>query len=258
MIGFLIKKAFFDSWDNMFRLVLFNIGFLLILFLMAVLAFGGDNPRLIRVLLLGLPGFFLFFFYLGFLSPMLKEISDYRTPDFKECFALFRANLKVILAFTVLNGAAALMALIALPFYLQMGGLVGNFGVALIFWTLLLWCGSIQYYLPLMARMGGGPRKILKKSFLLFLDNPGFSVFLMLWALLSIILSVFTGLLLPGFASVLLFHQDALKLRLYKYDYLEEQGIEGKIAIPWDALLVLDRETLGHRTLKGMIFPWKD
>ena len=27
MLGFLIKKAFFDTWDNLFRVLLLNIGF---------------------------------------------------------------------------------------------------------------------------------------------------------------------------------------------------------------------------------------
>ena len=254
MIGFLIKKAFFDSWDNMIRLVLFNIGFLLVLFLMITLPFLGNNSSLAQAVLLGIPGFILFFLYLGFLSPMLKEMSDYKTPDIRECLSLFRKNFKALLVFAGGNGTAVLILLIPLPFYMRMGGVFGYLGGSIMLWTLFFWCGSIQYYLPLLTRLGGGPRKALKKSFLLFLDNPGFSVFLLVWSLLTMILSILTAFLLPGFASVLLFHQDSLKLRLYKYDYLTETEGRGKTAIPWDSLLEEDRKSLGPRSLKGMIF----
>lgn len=258
MIGFLLKKSFFDAWDNMIRLVLLNVGFLLIFSLMVTLPFLGDNPSLGSLFVLGLPGFLLLFLYLGFISPMLQEISDYKSPELKESFALFRKNLKVILVFAAMNLVVALLSLLSFPFYMQMGGVLGSLGAGLVFWIVLFWCGSIQYFLPLMSRLGGGPVKILKKSFLIFLDNPGFSVFLMFWSLLLTILSVFTAFLLPGIASVALFHQVAFKLRLYKYDYLEEQKAGGKMAIPWDALLSEDRESVGPRSIKGMIFPWKD
>ena len=49
-----------------------------------------------------------------------------------------------------------------------------------------------------------------------------------------------------------------MKLRLYKYDYLEENPDAKRNDIPWDALLIDERERVGKRTLRGMIFPWKE
>ena len=69
---------------------------------------------------------------------------------------------------------------------------------------------------------------------------------------------------------------------MYKYDFLEERqqasadqtsadqegtdegqveqagGKRRRVRIPWDALLAEDREQVGVRTLRGMIFPWKE
>jgi hypothetical protein len=73
-----------------------------------------------------------------------------------------------------------------------------------------------------------------------------------------LVASLFTALLLPGISSILLFWNTAFKLRLYKYDWLEQNPGSNKKSIPWDALLVEDRERVGKRTLKGMIFPWKE
>jgi len=56
----------------------------------------------------------------------------------------------------------------------------------------------------------------------------------------------------------MIWHQAALKLRLKKYDYLEENPEANRKQIPWDALLIDERNKVGPRTFKGMIFPWKD
>jgi hypothetical protein len=71
-------------------------------------------------------------------------------------------------------------------------------------------------------------------------------------------LSAFTALLIPGITGLLIWHQVALKIRLCKYDYLEENPDANRRQIPWDALLIDDRERVGKRTLRGMIFPWKE
>ena len=64
--------------------------------------------------------------------------------------------------------------------------------------------------------------------------------------------------LVPGVATILLFYQVAFKLRLYKYDYLETHPNARPKDIPWADLLYTDRERVGPRSLRGMIFPWKD
>jgi hypothetical protein len=87
------------------------------------------------------------------------------------------------------------------------------------------------------------------------------------------LISLFLAFLAPGFAGVALAQNVALKLRLVKYDWLEARGdsveagetagplrgIFGRgRAVPWKELLAEEAELVGKRTLKGMIFPWKD
>ena len=63
MIGFFLKKAFFDGWDNLIGMVIHNLGFLLVvLALMGGLSLGEVNmalSMLVMVLSLGLFAFFL-------------------------------------------------------------------------------------------------------------------------------------------------------------------------------------------------------
>jgi hypothetical protein len=142
-----------------------------------------------------------------------------------------------------------------------MGGVLGAAGAGLVFWVLLFWLGSTQFFFPLLCQMGGGTLKNIKKGFIILLDNPGFSLFTMAGTIFITAVSIFTAFLIPGLSNALLFQHEAMKLRLLKYDYLEETretAGPGKIVIPWDTLLSEDRENVGPRTLKGMIFPWKD
>jgi hypothetical protein len=129
---------------------------------------------------------------------------------------------------------------------------------ALLFWVTVAVILAAQYFLPLRARVDRKLAKIVRKGFLLLLDNPGHSLGLFLGALLILVVSVFTAFLLPGPATLLLWWNTAFKLRLYKYDYLEQNPDANRRKIPWDALLVEDRERVGKRTLRGMIFPWKE
>ena len=84
MIGFLIKKAFFDAWDNLIKMVIFNLGFLVFL------ALGFFLPNLAEPLLgtwsllLALPGILLAHVYAGVVSSYLMEASDYKSAELRD------------------------------------------------------------------------------------------------------------------------------------------------------------------------------
>ncbi|MDR2103555.1 MAG: hypothetical protein LBP42_05565, partial [Treponema sp.] len=71
-------------------------------------------------------------------------------------------------------------------------------------------------------------------------------------------MSVFLAFLFPGPAGILLYLDEAVRLRIFKYDWLEANPGENRRKVPWDALLIDDREKTGTRSLKSFIFPWKD
>jgi uncharacterized membrane protein YesL len=147
---------------------------------------------------------------------------------------------------------------VALPTYIRMGNILGIIAGGLLFWLSVLWLLASQYYFPVRNRLDTNLKKVLRKSLLLCFDNTGFTLVLGLGTLLMLILSGFTAFLFPGIGSILLWHQVGLKLRLYKYTYLEEHPEAKRQKIPWDTLLQDERERVGPRTLRGMIFPWKE
>ncbi|MBN1834814.1 MAG: hypothetical protein JW820_03125 [Spirochaetales bacterium] len=256
MFGFLIKKAFFDMWDNLIRIVILNLGFIVIFAVLIYFPLLFQSVPPLFYLSLGV-GMALLFVYSGMVSAMVSTVADYGRPEFRDALMHLKQTYPTSLLFALLNFALAFLFGIAFPVYGQLRSFLGPLASSFLFWILVFWVLAMQYFFPVQSRLDKKFFKILKKMFLIFLDNPLFSVGLLLGAVAALAISVFAALLLPGVASILLWWNVALKLRMYKYDYLEEHP-EGRRNIPWDALLVEDRERVGKRTLKGMIFPWKE
>lgn len=257
MFGFLIKKAFFDMWDNMFRIILMNLGYIAVLaifFLLAPLFISLPVLFFITIAL----GIATLAVYTGAVSKMCSEIADYRQPGFAEFAQFIKDSYPSSLLLALVLTAYVFIISVAFQFYGGMKTIVGPLAVALLFWVTVAWAFASQYFFPIQSRLDKKFRKIFRKTFLVFFDNPGFSIGLLLSAGIVLVISAFTALLLPGISSIILWWNIAFKLRLYKYDWLEQNPGANRRRVPWDALLVDDRERVGKRTLKGMIFPWKE
>ena len=105
-------------------------------------------------------------------------------------------------------------------------------------------------------------RKCLRKCFIIFFDNTGFSILVALNNLVLFIFSVLFVGLIPSIGAMVINNQNNLRIRLYKYDYLEEHpelnNKKDRKKIPWEELIYDDRETLGPRKFKSFLFPWKE
>jgi uncharacterized membrane protein YesL len=258
MFGFLVKKAFFDMWDNMFRIILMNLGYIAVLaifFLLAPPFYESVRPLFYVILALGLA---VLSVYTGAVSKMCSEIADYRQPGFSDFWQFIKASYPSSLLLGLVLAAYTFIVSVAFQFYGGMKTIVGPLAVALLFWVTIACVFSSQFFFPIQSRLDRKFRKILRKTFIVSFDNPGFSFGLFLCTLIILGVSVFTALLLPGIATILLWWNISFKLRLYKYDWIEQNPGAKRRHIPWDVLLVEDRERVGKRTLKGMIFPWKE
>jgi hypothetical protein len=256
MFGFLIKKTFFDMWDNLIRLVILNLGFIVAFAVIIYFPLLFREIPVLFFLALGI-GMAILFVYSGVVSAMTSMIAEYTKPDFKDFFPILKYTYPSSLLFALVNLSLVVVFRIAFRVYGGIQSFIGPLASSFLFWVLIFWILAFQYFFSVQARLDRKFRKIMKKMFLLLLDNPLFTVGLLIGTLVTFAISVFTAFLLPGIASIILWWNVALKLRLYKYDYLEEHP-EARRNIPWDALLTEDRERVGKRTLKGMIFPWKE
>src|SRR5271157_2886138 len=102
MFGFLIKKAFFDMWDNLFRILIMNLGYIAVLAVFFLLAplFVSLPGLFIAIIFVGVA---LFAVYTGGVSRMCAEIADYRQPGFADFFRFVRESFpsSLLLALTI-------------------------------------------------------------------------------------------------------------------------------------------------------------
>ena len=266
MIGFLIKKTLYDLWDNLFRIALTNLGFI------ASAAIPVLLPGLIPVPALSFAvlaaGILWCCVYLSAAALSLKAVSDYGAFGFRAFFRSLKAGWPAGL---FMGAAVILMWLMIteiIPFYMSMNSLFGLFLASMIFWTLAVGILSLQFFFAIRARLDTKLFKVFKKCFIIFFDNPGFAIFSLLHNAVLLVLSGFLAFLAPGPAGILLFLDEGLRLRLLKYDWLEanpeaaETGAKRrrfrKRSIPWDTILIEEREKTGTRSFRSFIFPWKD
>lgn len=257
MTGLFIKKAFFDGWDNLLSLIVFNLGVILIIAFAVYfpMLFGGAwQASLIAAML----GVVLLSIYNGGIARLGYSMACYKRPDFRELFPAIKQSLPQSLFFGIINAVHLLLLSIVVPFYFSMGGVLGLAALSLIFWISIAWWLASQWFFPLLIQLPGRMKVLVKKCFIIFFDNPGFSLFMAIHGFISLLFSMVTALLMPGTSSILTARQGALKLLMNKYDYLEEHEDADRKHIPWASLLVEEKEMIGHRSLKGMIFPWKE
>ncbi len=193
-------------------------------------------------------------------GPCAAQIASFKSVTFRDWLRNFRSSWKAGIGFGLITFLLPLLGTITIPFYLQMEGMVGLFLAALVFWFLLVCALSLQWFLPIRCLMGNDFKRCLKKSFIIFFDNPGFSLFIFIYTIFLAVLSIALFMTVPSFCGIVLAHVNALRLRLYKYDWLEahpEASPAEKRHLPWQELVAEDRENIGPRTLKGFIFPWK-
>jgi len=260
MIGFLIKKTFYDLWDNMFRIVAINIGFVA---LTAIpIFFPGFVARFINSPALGMVlsalGILMCSIYLAAVAVSIRSISDYRSFTFGDFISGFKIAWPAGLVVGFLFFLLYIVATIILPFYITFESPVGLVLAAVVFWATIFAVLSFQYFFTVYVRLGSKIIVSFKKCMLVSLDNSGFSFFLFIHNTVVLIISAIFFFLFPGPAGILLYLDEALRLRLLKYDWLEANPDADRRKIPWDALLIEEREKTPTRVLKNFIFPWKD
>jgi len=260
MIGFLLRKTLYDLWDNMLRVVLLNIGFaatMAIPVFIPPLAMRFIDSFALELVLTAV-GILICSIYLATAALTVKSVSDYGAFGFGDFFGNLKKAWPAGLVMGIFVFIIFLVVSVVIPFYLSMESLIGLALGALVFWVVIFALLSFQFYFTVYTRLGSNLRKSFKKCMLIFLDNTGFSLFMLFHNIIALVLSVLLAFMFPGPAGILLYLDEALRLRLLKYDYLEANPDANRRKIPWDVLLIDEREKTGTRTFKNFIFPWKD
>ncbi len=260
MILFFLKKTLVDGWDNLLRIILCNVFFSVLAIAFYYVASSFVTNELSAIVSIAV-GIVLFTVPIFMINESMACLSHSKTMPLKEMLKTFTAVWKDALLFSALLLLLFFLIAVGIPFYLSLGNILGIFLSALIFWAVAITILSLQWFLAVRAQLKNAFFKSLKKSFILFFDNAVFSVFMFAYSLFLMAVSVLLAFFAPGISGLLLAQNNAFRLRMYKYDWLEEQTEESMSTlrrnIPWDDLLSADKEALGPLSIKTLIFPWK-
>ncbi len=253
MITFLLKKSFFDYWDNLYKLLIVNLCLALIMAFYALQSSMQGHGHIEIAII------YLFNLLIGATSRVAGKISDNDLPKVSLFIHATKTAWKDALFFT---GAIVLQVKILdhiIPFYLKLSArLVGMSMGMLIFWICVIWWVAMIYYYPLRLRLNLSVFQAVYKSLQLFADNFTLSLAVFMVSSVLLMLSLVTAMLLPGISFLLVFHQVAVRTLLFKYDYMKNRSPADKKDIPWGFLLKEDLEIIGKRSLSEIIFPWKE
>jgi uncharacterized membrane protein YesL len=263
MTAFFFKKSFFDGWDNLLPLAIVNAAFSSMImgeigFAWAMLGARNGVPVSIVEILMLVAGFTLICVYAGASAFFVNKMADFEKVGFRDFLDGLKKTAGKSALFAVLASVLAGILVTGFRYYSSTGGFFGLLAACLLFWFAVACALSLQFFFPVMVRLGGSFPRMIKKCFLIALDNPGFSLFQSLWSLALALVSLFALGFLPGPAGIQLALCDALRLRVYKYDYLDANPGANRRKIPWKELIAPDEELVGKRSLRGMIFPWKE
>lgn len=262
MFGFLIKKNFCDGWDNLLSLVITNVLFLFIGIGLVFVNAVAHGYLLLEIIAFMLTCIILSIFAFAY-GDSAAAIADFKGIRYLDYFKAIPGVLKDAVLFGLMCSIVIMISGFSIHYYLTQAN--STFGLCVgivIFWMDIFFFISLQWFIPLRSIMHNNFRKCLKKCFIIFFDNTGFSIAVAFYNIILLAFSVVFLGFLPSVAGILIADTNALRLRLYKYDYLEEHPElttkKEQRNIPWEDLIYDDREALGPRKFKSFLFPWKE
>ncbi len=240
----------------MLRVLILNLVFLVIVaaftYLQTTLVFVGSAAlQGITISLVIVVFFIVITYFLWTSNAYLTEHNWKNSVSKKKFKTILQLGIRPGLLFGGLTISIVLLSFISLQFYSSLGGFLGSLVSGLLLFVFFIYALSAQYFLPIHIVQNNTIRKSLKKGFLIAIDNPLFSISILLAALLFLGISVFTAFLFPGIAGVAYLFCCATKLRILKYDADNPQKPN------WAALLAEERKRTGSRSFISFIFPWK-
>ena len=275
MLGFWFKKNFCDAWDNLFHMIVPNL-VMLVSIIGVVFMCIGVNAIPVTEAWRNVFSFIALFIAIGIVcvfifaeSDNCAKIANFEAPSLKNYFKQIVPCIKDGLFFGFVIAFLVSIITISFPYYFRVwvpadgskGSIFGLICMSVVFWFVVISILALQWFIPIRSLMHNNFKKCLKKSYIIFFDNPGFSIIVALNNLLLLIITVVCFGMAPSFTGMMIANTDALRLRLYKYDWYEvNPGMtkEQRKQVPWEDLLANDKEVLGPRKFKSFIFPWKE
>ncbi len=256
MLGFSIRKAFYDGWDHVLALAAMNLVY--VLMVLGIYLAGGMNLKEHTALSLAAISLIVLAYSIYSLGVFRNAYcyGKYLKNDIRLFFSVMREKLRYALFHYLVTMLILAGALFVGPAYLSLGSMTGYFFGTLVLWVALSVLLAMQYYYPLcFYSPERGPLQIFRLCFAFFLDNIGYTLFLFLRTLFDLVVSALSAFVVPGLAGIAVSATTMTRLLIIRYEYLDNNvGISKKQA-DWEDILFDEKERLGKRSLLDALFP---
>lgn len=257
MFGLFMRKSFYDFMDHLYAIGLLNLGLVVSLLVPAAVPMLMPLPAAagVGVLVAGIAWLCV---YAVAAARMVARISDRSGFGFADFFSALKPSVRPGLALAAFVLVIVYLASAAVPFYLASKTLPGLLAAATVFWSAMLALLAAQYFPAAVARGDGSLVGAVRQCSMVFFDNTIFSIMVAVLSLPLAALSILLAFVLPGPAGILLMYDEAYRLRCMKYAWLREHPDSNRKHLPWQEILAEEDEQTGKRSLRGILFPWKD
>jgi hypothetical protein len=258
MFGFLVKKTICDIWDNSLAMPVLNAGFAVSAGLFFVLPRLLKAPSILVAVLIA-AGFLWCGIYIAAASAALMPVSEFGVFSIRQ----FMTEIKKSLLTGPVTGAllifAAILVSVVIPFYVRLKSPFAFFLAGIVGWVLAFCLLTALFFPAISRRIGGGLADSIRQTIAFLFDNFVFCILCVFFCAVLFAVSIVLFFMYPGPAGIILFLDEAVRMRMLKYGYEKNQsGSKPGKSVPWAMLLEKDREALGKRTFRSFLFPWKD
>ncbi len=271
MMGLTIRKAFYDTWDNLGLVFLATVIFDLLLLIPVSLPglLAETSPAL--AFAVQSAGIAICVGWAGAFSVPVNRIVTGRSPAIRKQFRRILRGFLSGLAYGVVGVAVRATVLTAFQFYGALGNAAGLIALAVVFWMTVAAIMIAGVLLPVRDQQDGSWWHTARQSALLAMDNPLFFLGVIVLPILGIVLigvflspaaAFFAYLVFPGIGGWMVWLHVSVLLRSRKYEWLRDHpdaetgGFFRRF--PWGEILMQERQDTGRRTIRSLFFPWKD
>jgi uncharacterized membrane protein YesL len=261
LITRIYKKSFWNTYDNIGRLILLNLLWFVIFPLPTFLAFRylplSPYPRVAVTIVIGLV---THSFAASGVFALAARLVDYREITLRRFIPEARKYFPRMLGLGLIFGAAFFILFESTRFYLHLkagGGMLGFFLAGIQVWIAAFLLLMQVYLFPLLVTRSWGIRRTLKWSALLVVLKPGLTALMFIQALAIFALIGITGagvvLLLMSLTAILL--NTTLRETLREIDETVEPR---RKPTSWKEIFEEEerKKEEDTRTLKDLLRPW--
>lgn len=255
MLAIVLKKTAIEIWENAVLVFLGNVGVFGLMFvaLLAPLGLGaswGMTPMIIGFVLAAAVVAYVLIVSADLLDTVCARAEIDR--DQLRVRARQAVGPAILFSTTVLAlGAGFWMAASVVG---RLPGILLVVSTLLLAWLALFSVQTLLMLVPLIPQSEYRMLKALRMSGLLVFDNPGYVLLILVIAIVMAVLSV---AVLPGPCGILILLNNAVRLRLKRYELDHTTAEETRGRAIWDRLLADERERLAKVRLKNLLLPWK-